>query len=234
MEKTIQGEIYVVVCLANGKKYVGQTRRGAQNRWKEHQKISSRTQSIFGRSIAKYGGSNFAVEVLDYGGDQEELDEKERFWINTLHTRVPDGYNFRDGGNHMTLESLARMKSPRGPRPQSIRDKISQSHKGKKMPREGVEKSRATQRGRKVPPEVIEKIRMANTGRKHTPETKEKIRNANKGVKKTPEHNEKNRLSHLNPSEEKIQKCRQAALEQWEQRRAKGLKGKCGSENHPK
>lgn len=39
----------------------------------------------FYRAIRKYGAENFYIEKLDIARNQEELDEKEYFWINQFN-----------------------------------------------------------------------------------------------------------------------------------------------------
>ena len=46
----------------------------------------------FYRAVRKYGTENFYIEEIDRATTQEELDEKELYWINKLDA-VNNGYN---------------------------------------------------------------------------------------------------------------------------------------------
>lgn len=57
-------------------------------------------------AIRKHGEENFAIELLEECGSQEELDEREFYWIQTLDA-VNKGYNIKNsvgkcGGDTLT------------------------------------------------------------------------------------------------------------------------------------
>lgn len=76
------------------KTYVGQTRRSIEERFKEH----ARAKSYFGSAIRKCGRENFSLKILEECSTLEQLNEREKFWIITLNTKRPNGYNLTDGG----------------------------------------------------------------------------------------------------------------------------------------
>lgn len=76
------------------KSYIGQTTRTLGERIKEH-KVS---KYPIGNAIRDHGWENFTVTILDECSTLEELDEREIFWIATLGTQVPNGYNISAGG----------------------------------------------------------------------------------------------------------------------------------------
>lgn len=86
--------IYCLINLINGKKYVGKTVNKLKKRIWVHK---CNKNSYIGRAIQKYGWENFAVEILEEC-TAEELSEREIFWIKTLNTKSPSGYNLTDGG----------------------------------------------------------------------------------------------------------------------------------------
>lgn len=97
------GIIYQVENLITNKKYVGQTTYTLNKRWLQHireakdaldGKIAS--FSLFHRMIIKYGAENFKPSILEECKD-EELDEKEKFWISKMNT-FNNGYNSTIGG----------------------------------------------------------------------------------------------------------------------------------------
>lgn len=87
------GIIYLVENQVNHKKYVGLTTRNLEIRWKEHTRHSS--QAI-DKAIQKYGKDNFTIKKIDECPD-EELDEKEKYWIQYFNS-VEEGYNISFGG----------------------------------------------------------------------------------------------------------------------------------------
>lgn len=89
--------VYLATNKINGKKYVGQTVRSLEERWKDH--CRAKDDNYFHRAIHKYGVENFSLEVLDTAESGKELDEKEMFWIKKLNTLFPRGYNLKEGGN---------------------------------------------------------------------------------------------------------------------------------------
>lgn len=78
--------------------YVGQTNRKLRVRLCSHQNNPS---GYIGRAIRKYGLKNFKVEILEECETPEQLNEREIFWISTLNTKSPNGYNLTDGGEGM-------------------------------------------------------------------------------------------------------------------------------------
>ena len=87
------GIIYLIENQINHKKYVGLTTRNLEIRWKEHMRHSSQT---IDKAIQKYGKDNFTIKKIDECPD-EELDEKEKYWIQYFNS-VEEGYNITTGG----------------------------------------------------------------------------------------------------------------------------------------
>lgn len=76
--------------------YVGQTRTTLAERWKHHR--HSHGCSAIHSALLKYGFDNFTIEQIDSASSQEELNEKEKYWISELNTLSPNGYNLTTGG----------------------------------------------------------------------------------------------------------------------------------------
>jgi group I intron endonuclease len=108
------GFIYLITCKIDGKLYVGQTINTVEDRWAEH--LSKGRQMIYHqdsdperlrkqgilqshlyRAMAIHGLDNFSIEELEECTD-EELNDKEAYWIETLDTLAPKGYNLMTGG----------------------------------------------------------------------------------------------------------------------------------------
>lgn len=110
----INGIIYIIINLINGKQYVGQTTRDINVRISEHKR---KKNYVLGKSIKKYGIENF--KWISFSCPEEDLDWTEIFLIKELNTLVPNGYNLEMGG--YTNKHLSR----------EIKRKISISTSGK-------------------------------------------------------------------------------------------------------
>lgn len=121
--------IYKITCRINDKIYIGQTCETLQRRFKRHmgyQKDEYDTK--FYRAVRKYGEENFYIELLDVADTQEELDEKELYWINKLDT-VRNGYNTKATKGKCGGDTLSNH-----PNKEIISEKIRQSKLGDKNP----------------------------------------------------------------------------------------------------
>lgn len=91
--------IYKITNDINNKVYVGQTRRSLRTRWKGHLKDAERGSNYaIHCAIRKYGAEHFHIEQIDIAASLYELDCKEDYWITTLNTLAPNGYNLKQGG----------------------------------------------------------------------------------------------------------------------------------------
>lgn len=118
--------IYLIENLINGNKYVG--------------KSSGRSKNYFGSGVAlndaikKYGRENFKKTILELCS-LDDLNKKEKEWIEKLDTYRGQGYNLTPGGDGWT----AGMKHT-----ESTLQKLKQS---------------PSQKGKKRNPETIQKIK---------------------------------------------------------------------------
>ena len=101
------GNIYCITNIVDGKKYVGQTKYPLNVRFNDHirhsKKNLSHCPSKLYNSINKYGEENFKIELLELVAD-EQLYEKERYWIDKLNT-VENGLNISYGGKGSPMVS---------------------------------------------------------------------------------------------------------------------------------
>lgn len=104
------GRVYLIRNTLNGKGYVGQTTKTLEHRWTGHLKKSS-TCVALRRAIQKHGTKNFSVTHLAWAENKVDLDTLEVEWIETLGTRVPNGYNIMYGGQGGRMPPLAQAKA---------------------------------------------------------------------------------------------------------------------------
>lgn len=90
------GYIYRTTNLINNRKYIGQHAKG------EFDRFYYGSGKILLKAVDKYGKNNFKVEVLDWAGSKEELDQKEIWWIDFLDAANSNMfYNILIGGSSL-------------------------------------------------------------------------------------------------------------------------------------
>ena len=124
--------IYKITNIQNNKVYIGQTIRPIKDRFHRHMNdaLNNIIDTHFARAIRKYGKENFQIEIIDTAQSQNELNEKERYWIQ-YYNAVKKGYNETDaiskcGGATYQSKTTEEMDI--------IKEKIRQSKLGNKNP----------------------------------------------------------------------------------------------------
>ena len=82
----------------------------------------------FYRAVRKYGAENFVIEAIDFADTQEELDKKEKYYID-LFDSVKNGYNTKDSIGKCGGDTLSEHNNI-----EEIKEKIRQSKLGDKNP----------------------------------------------------------------------------------------------------
>ena len=106
------GVVYLILNMISGKKYIGQTRQSLGKRIASHK---HNKKSLIGKAFHKYGVENFRYGVIKTCESKAEMDYWEKFFIATLKTKSPTGYNRTDGGDgtsgHVDSEETRKKKS---------------------------------------------------------------------------------------------------------------------------
>jgi group I intron endonuclease len=127
------GVIYMITS-PSGKHYVGQTIQPIDKRWKQHIDSAHRKYKdncrVLNKAIRKYGNKNFSIIVLEECNN-EELDIKEKEYIQQHNTLVPNGMNIKFGGKS-------------GRHNEETKKLISTSLQGRKVSKETREKLSST------------------------------------------------------------------------------------------
>lgn len=125
-------EIYKITNKINGKVYIGQTIRPAQQRFRRHinDAMNNILNTHFAKAIRKYGPDAWELTIIDKAETQEELNQKEQYWIR-YYNSVIDGYNETDainkcGGNTYQSKTEEEMEV--------IKEKIRKTKLGAKNP----------------------------------------------------------------------------------------------------
>jgi group I intron endonuclease len=165
------GIIYKATNTANGKVYIGQTTYTLAQRKANHcfrAKVKDR-RTIFQVALIEFGTKSFTWEQIETADSQEELDQKEIYWIGFYKSSDFNyGYNDQSGGTCSTLST-------------SHRKKISEAAKKQWENPEVREKMIKGRKGRVPSPETRKKLSEARKGKHPTPETLQKLSEIRKG-----------------------------------------------------
>lgn len=105
--------IYRIVNTVNNKIYIGQTvQKNPKMRWYEHcADTRNGKDSHLCNSMRKYGIENFTWETIDVATSLDELNEKEKQWLD-YYKKIIECYNIREaGGNKLhNSKSIEKMQ----------------------------------------------------------------------------------------------------------------------------
>ena len=181
MNNNIYGYIYCITNKINNKKYIGLTTQRLQSRFSQHKKQP--TNSHLKNSFNKYGIDNFTFSEIDFAVNKEDLEEKEKYYIDLYNTLSREyGYNIRDGGETYVMgeETKQKLRDANLGKviDKDVKNKISKSLKGRPSPMRG-------RHHRDDSLKKMSKVRMGEKnhfyGKSHTEDTKNKIGIKNKG-----------------------------------------------------
>lgn len=202
------GYIYITTNLVDGKKYIGQH---AYSEFNENYKGSG---VYLQKAIKKHGKENFKVEILEWCYSQEELDEREVYWIDFYQAVESDEfYNLAKGGSFGCSVKGSK-------RSDECKRRISESHKGILSGEKHPQYGKGVMLGKHHSKDARNKISRARLlyiqengvkygknhpmyGKHHSEETKRKISEANKNpseeTRKLMSENHANVLGKNNP-----------------------------------
>ena len=166
--------VYCITNNLNGMKYVGMTSRTI-----EESKNYYGSGRYITRVVKKLGRHYFTKEIIEVCDNVDDLKEREKYWIKTLNTKRPFGYNLTDGGDgvvNLCEESKEKIR-------QKLKLLVGEKnpHYGKKRPKEWGENISKGLTGKKLSLEHRENIKKANKGRPIHPNTKKSVIESNTG-----------------------------------------------------
>lgn len=224
--------IYIIVCLVNGRVYIGQSKH-IQKRWLEHKEElqkGSHCNNHLQNAWNKYGEKSFVFSVLELC-ENSRLVEREQYWIDYYGgINSKNTYNFREAGSKGSMsEETLKIMSENTKRlrqnpdwvaknAQAIRDSWTPERRQYmselKSGTTWTDKQRQSRkyydelrRGCPRSDETKKKISQALLGHKVSEETKQKLREAGK------------KQIHKPMTEEQRKHISDAAKRGWEKRR---------------
>ena len=175
MQNEIKSGIYCIENITTNKKYIGQS-TDINDRWRKHiseLNHNSHHNDYLQKAWNKYGEDDFEFYILEYC-NEDELDEKENYYINFYDTIDRKyGYNLKSGGQahcHHTEE---------------VKNKISESNKKAYQNQELRELRSINALKQWANPNIKEKIMGSNNGmygKHHNEETRQKISKNRSGI----------------------------------------------------
>lgn len=123
-----RGSIYMITNTMTGEKYIGQTIQDPHQRWRGHLKNARRlqrflagekvnspnipTSSYLYNSMVKGGLDNFEFRVIEEDIPEDELTEREKYYIREYDTIQPNGYNYTIGNErHRHTDATKQLMS---------------------------------------------------------------------------------------------------------------------------
>lgn len=223
--------LYKITNLINGKIYIGQA-KDYKSRMACHK--NKKVTTAISYAIQKYGWTNFTKEIIAECSD-DTIDAMEVMTIKYYNSLAPNGYNLDSGGcackyiHEETKQKIRESVKRTNYQPTiEAREKISKTHKGKKLTQKQKDAVSTAQKGRKRTPE--ERLRLSNLqkgkipwnkgkpmsdaqklkcslakiGKPLSPETKAKRMISHKDKVKSTEHIKNQANSHRNNNKAKI------------------------------
>ena len=178
------GIIYKWTNKITNESYIGQTTRESERMYNH---ITAKDDTKFHKALREYGVDNFYYDVLERDIPEEELNDRERYWIGYFDS-FNNGYNDTRGGDCVWRNEKIREKIKKGIREaegwkKNIGKKYSEEHR-----RKISEGNKGKALGRKASEETKHKISIASAGCKngmygkhHSEEAKERIASAHRG-----------------------------------------------------
>ncbi len=145
--------IYKITNVVNGKSYVGQTSKTAEERLLAHKKkATAKVNRYLYDAMNHYGVDKFTVEVLE-DNITGDIHERERYWITKENTFTPNGYNMTlGGGGGNTVASWSEEDR------KALYQRQGQSRTGKKRSIEMCEALSKLHKGKTISANQREKI----------------------------------------------------------------------------
>ena len=176
--------IYKIICLGNGKSYIGSSINIAQ-RFKRHKnrlRKNKHNNPYLQKSWNKYGENNFKFQIIE-NMNSNSLIEKELFWINKFDTFDRKyGFNIVKPQTPPMTGRLHSIKS---------KSKMSKAHRGKILTDKHKNNIRNYRIGQKQTEETKQKIGLSHRGKIVSMKTIKNMRKAQRRINRRGSKNPK-------------------------------------------
>ena len=176
--------IYAFRNILDGKVYVGQTKH-VRTRKKQHERGDTNNSRRFHNAMKKHGAEAFEFIVLEYCLEQN-LDEREVYWIGELNSLYPNGYNLSSGGGALRTHHAETRKKMSDNMKQKYAEgthtfaskefQLEQSRRQKELASKGLHQSQREDVKEKMRRLVAQRILETGKYFSHSAETIEKYR----------------------------------------------------------
>ena len=142
------GTIYIISNKINSMLYIGQTVQKIYDRYSTHKQEAKTSNKPLYVAMREFGIENFEITPFCSCFDLNGLNQTEEALIAEYNTVFPNGYNLNSGGfSHLHHEvTKKKISDSMQDYPQSAKDAISATHKGKsksEVHKENISKSLA-------------------------------------------------------------------------------------------
>lgn len=142
-------KVYIHINKINNKKYVGITKQSVKKRWQSgHGYYNKNKTNYFWNAINKYGWNNFEHIILEENLTRKEANKMERYYIAFYNSNDPNhGYNLTLGGDGFLGQK--RSEETKKKIGKAVNEYFMTHHgywKGKKIPKEAIEKQKMTKK----------------------------------------------------------------------------------------
>lgn len=177
------GYVYKITNKINNKYYIGKRAKSSfdEKYWGSGVNIK--------RAIERYGKENFYREILDTAESDEELNEKEKFYIGDLYLTDELCYNLTEGGKNNKRSPEVHKRQSKTLKESYASGKVIPYMLGKHISEEQKMLISKNTKNAMWKPEIHSKL-TGNT-RPRTDEEKKAVSERFKGVPKTEEHKRK-------------------------------------------
>lgn len=169
------GCIYKIECTVNNRIYIGQTKFNNHiKRFKQHINTSKKGQGYaLHNAIRTHGEDKFTVELLYQSDNQDELNEKEKYYIEFYKSKTTEnGYNILSGGKGVIYKRIDKGLNVSQKYMEGLKNYYK--HVDKRIL---AERCRIIFKGKKLSEEHVQKNREYRNNKDKTKEHNEKIRN---------------------------------------------------------
>ncbi len=153
--------IYQIKNKINNKIYIGQTIQSLNKRWRSHiwECTTQVSNMAITKAIVKYGVANFDITVICEATSQDDLNNKEIYYIKYFNSMTPNGYNLTSGGRvNYIISDETRKKISNSNKghfvSEETRKKLSESHMGHVVSEETKLKLSIINKNKTIPDKV--------------------------------------------------------------------------------